>query len=62
MPIYEYLCQQCGERFSLIQKMGSDSSAVRCSKCGSSDVKREISSFSCSGGQSIGSAGGFGGG
>ena len=43
MPIYEYLCPQCQERFSLMQKMGTSESETRCPKCGSAEVARQIS-------------------
>ena len=32
MPIYEYLCQKCGWRLEVIQKV-SDAPLKRCSKC-----------------------------
>jgi len=32
MPLYEYRCLQCGERFEVIQKF-SDKPLTHCSKC-----------------------------
>jgi len=32
MPIYEYLCQKCGEHLEVLQKM-SDKPLSRCPKC-----------------------------
>lgn len=66
MPIYEYMCKNCKESFSLLQKMDTDKDAV-CPRCGSTDVKKNLSTFSCSfpadsGSSSMGSYSGFGGG
>lgn len=43
MPLYEYLCSDCQERFSLLQKMGTNETETRCPKCGGSQVTRQIS-------------------
>ena len=43
MPIYEYLCEQCGEQFSLLLKMSSGDDNVPCPKCGT-PAKKQISS------------------
>ena len=43
MPIYEFLCDQCRERFSLLLKMSSGEEGVACPKCGG-PAKRQISS------------------
>lgn len=32
MPIYEYVCEKCGHKFELMQKIGEDS-GVKCIKC-----------------------------
>lgn len=45
MPIYEYQCNQCGERFEVRQSMGADSSDLDCPKCSSRDLRRLLSSF-----------------
>ncbi|MEO5358303.1 MAG: zinc ribbon domain-containing protein [Nitrospirae bacterium YQR-1] len=46
MPIYEYVCQDCHNLFSVLQKMG-ESGAV-CKSCNSTNVKKQFSTFSCS--------------
>jgi putative FmdB family regulatory protein len=33
MPLYEYLCESCGERTEILQRFG-DLSEIVCSKCG----------------------------
>ncbi|WP_298437933.1 zinc ribbon domain-containing protein [Geobacter sp.] len=43
MPIYEYRCEACGESFSRLQKMGGGEEETRCPKCGSSEVRKQIS-------------------
>ena len=43
MPLYEYECDACGERFELIRKF-SDPPVETCAKCGKGPVRRLISS------------------
>ena len=43
MPLYEYQCEACGERFEIIQKF-SDPPADTCRKCGKGPVQRLLSS------------------
>ena len=43
MPLYEYLCDACGQRFELIQKF-SDPPPEACPKCGKGPVERQLSS------------------
>ncbi|MGQ9618595.1 MAG: FmdB family zinc ribbon protein [Candidatus Aminicenantia bacterium] len=33
MPLYEYRCSECGEKFEIIQKI-SDASLKKCPSCG----------------------------
>ncbi|TAL35414.1 MAG: zinc ribbon domain-containing protein [Spirochaetes bacterium] len=44
MPVYEFICDECGNVFSEIRKIG-DFSVGNCEKCGSSRVKKMISTF-----------------
>lgn len=53
MPIYEYKCNSCHNIFSVLQKVGSTEKDTACTACGSSNVKKKMSTFSQS------SAGGF---
>lgn len=41
MPIFDYECQKCGERFEELVRRPQDK--VRCPKCGSEEVERKIS-------------------
>ena len=44
MPIYEYICRQCGCEFEkLVPRSGT---LVECEQCGSSDVEKQFSVFS----------------
>ena len=50
MPIYEYECIKCGERFELRRSIAdSDSdSEIRCPKCGAENSRRVFSVFAMS--------------
>ncbi|MBT8333790.1 MAG: zinc ribbon domain-containing protein [Desulfobacterales bacterium] len=45
MPIYEFICSDCGEEFETILS-SADTSSVVCSGCQSSQVKKVMSSGS----------------
>lgn len=45
MPMYEYLCKDCGEQFDLLRGMNQDDSDITCKKCGSPKVERKLSVF-----------------
>ncbi|MBI4497169.1 MAG: zinc ribbon domain-containing protein [Chloroflexi bacterium] len=45
MPLYEYRCQQCRRRFTVLLRSFSTEVAARCTACGSADVARLISTF-----------------
>jgi len=46
MPIYEFSCGKCGERFEELvgPHVGKKAEEVRCPACGAKDVQRLISS------------------
>jgi putative FmdB family regulatory protein len=46
MPIYEYECRKCGERFEVLQRMNEDNSKVRCPRCNTDKPRRVLSIFS----------------
>ena len=52
MPIYEYCCDACGERFELFLRSTSQRAAPICPKCGSPSARKSISLFG------VGSSGG----
>ncbi len=48
MPIYEYECQICKERFEVLQKINEDNSQLLCPKCNAEKPKKVLSLFSSS--------------
>lgn len=68
MPIYEYICMACNEKFSLLQRINAEEQDAECPKCAARQVKKVMSSFCCSSGSDAGysstgpSRGGGGGG
>ena len=49
MPIYEYRCQECGQKFELLQRLGAGSEEVSCPKCGASKPVKQFSVFTSQG-------------
>ncbi len=46
MPTYDYVCQDCGERFVRVQSMASHQrSEVSCPVCKSNKVERVFADF-----------------
>ncbi len=43
MPLYDYTCRGCGRTFETLVR--GDASSVRCPRCGSVDVERQVSLF-----------------
>ncbi len=46
MPIYEYRCSECGEKFEKLVRFGASTSEVECPKCGARKADKLISAFS----------------
>jgi len=49
MPVYEYCCTECDERFELFVRSASQKRAPTCPKCGSQKVQKAISLFGLGG-------------
>jgi putative FmdB family regulatory protein len=61
MPVYEYVCEKCGEQFEALRPMADSDAPIRCPACKSKRTSRTISVFAAhSGGKVV--AGGNGGG
>ncbi len=45
MPLYEYVCENCGQTFTVLQPVGEGSENVRCPYCDSNEVKKIFSPF-----------------
>ncbi len=43
MPIYEYECTKCGEKFEAYRPLLGKDETVKCPKCGTAKPKRRIS-------------------
>jgi putative FmdB family regulatory protein len=45
MPIYEYECLKCGQRFELRRHITDSDSNIKCPGCGAEKLQRVISAF-----------------
>ncbi|MBM3152199.1 MAG: zinc ribbon domain-containing protein [Chloroflexi bacterium] len=45
MPIFEFVCDQCGKPFEELLRNADAVSSVACPSCGSVQVRKKISSF-----------------
>lgn len=45
MPIYEFICENCERKFSILVITYEDHKNIRCPHCGSENVKRVFSPF-----------------
>jgi len=45
MPIFEYVCIKCDNRFEKLQKTGTTGDSY-CPRCGSAEVEKQLSAFS----------------
>jgi putative FmdB family regulatory protein len=52
MPIYEYECPKCGERFELLGKMSDSDREEKCPRCGVENGCRVLSNFATASGGS----------
>ena len=57
MPIYEYSCDECGEKFELFVRSSSRSGVPTCPRCGSQKVHKAVSLFGVGGAGGGGKAG-----
>lgn len=62
MPIYEYVCGDCGEQFDVLRPMKDAEAPIGCRKCESRRTERRLSVFYAqSGGRAVaGTSGGSG--
>jgi putative FmdB family regulatory protein len=52
MPIYEYRCQSCSEKFELLTRFAERDTAQACPACESTRTRVLVSSFAVAGGES----------
>ena len=57
MPIYEYHCRECDNRFERLVSMSTKDTDVECPACQKKDVERVLSVFAARAGAGPASAG-----
>jgi putative FmdB family regulatory protein len=45
VPLYEYRCRECGERFEVLQRIGQGGEELLCPRCGEPRPERVLSTF-----------------
>lgn len=46
MPTYEYICEKCGEKFTVVMKISEhDKKRIRCPKCDNAEVAKQLQPF-----------------
>ena len=45
MPLYTYLCKDCGKKFDLLIGVTSEKTKFECVKCGSKNIEKIFGSF-----------------
>jgi len=50
MPIYEYVCQACGQPFERLVRLSTPTESIACPHCGERQAQRVLSAFSMGGG------------
>ncbi len=59
MPLYEYQCQDCGQRFEALRSMSDADKPIRCECCQGINTRRQPSVFRAqSGGKVLAGMGG----
>lgn len=61
MPIYEYLCKNCGQRFEIVRSIREADSPIVCKSCQSDQTQRTLSVFYAQSGSKIIAGGNNGG-
>jgi putative FmdB family regulatory protein len=45
MPLYEYRCRDCGDRFEVLQRLGAGAEGLACRGCGAGSLEKQFSTF-----------------
>jgi len=45
MPMYEYRCDVCGERFEKLVRSASSQESITCPSCGATETRKQFSTF-----------------
>ena len=43
MPIYEYICKDCSQKFEAVRSFSEADEPIACSQCGGTNTKRMVS-------------------
>ena len=62
MPVYEYICLKCNQKFTLLQSLYPPERHTECPKCSSTEIKKIMSSFGLASSQANAQAPRFSGG
>lgn len=49
MPIFEYQCNTCKNRFEVLQRSNDDKKRYNCPECGTTDTSKRLSAFATTG-------------
>jgi putative FmdB family regulatory protein len=49
MPIYEYRCESCGDKFEKLVRRSSDAMEAGCPSCGEKHLEQQYSTFAARG-------------
>ena len=49
MPIFTYICKDCGEKFDLLVGVTAEKAEFKCKKCKSKNITKTLTSFSVGG-------------
>ena len=61
MPLYEYICIDCGARFDMLRPIKDADKTIPCTRCSSEHTARQLSVFYAqSGGHSVAGSNGGG--
>jgi len=53
MPLYEYICSECENRFDALRSMADADAPIACPRCGSGQTARAISLFCAVGSEGV---------
>jgi len=56
MPIYEYHCKQCGNKFEKLVKLSTKTAEIECPRCGMRRAEKTVSLFGTTGSPSLGAS------
>jgi len=59
MPLYEYECRKCGQRFERLVSISEADQKQPCPHCGEEDTEKQLSVFAVSSSRGISGGGGF---